>query len=466
MNGSSHISSNNIKIDHFSHVYFVGIGGIGMSALARWCNAHGKHTAGYDKTSTALTKSLIDEGISITYIDDVQQIPESYRNTSHTLVVYTPAVPQDSSLMQYFTKHKYTMIKRAQLLGILTKENFTIAIAGTHGKTTTTSMIAHILKSAGKKISAFLGGISVNYNTNLLLDDNSNINVVEADEYDRSFLNLSPDISVITSADADHLDVYANHEEVLKSFSEFAHKIKPNGLLIVKQGLNLLLPTGVSCFYYDYAQGHAHAQNVHIENGHFVFDYCSSHAFIRNIKLLTPGHHNVENAVAAISVAIYMGIEPHAIQQAIESFKGVKRRFEYICQSEKHIYIDDYAHHPQELSALLTSVKDLYPTKTIVCIFQPHLYTRTRDFYVDFAQSLSLAHIVYLLDIYPAREKPIEGISSQIIYDRIQSSEKYLVHKEELLEKLNVPANAVVLTAGAGDIDTMVEKIRNKLMHA
>jgi len=375
-----------------------------------------------------------------------------------TLVIYTPAIPKDSAIVGFFQKRGFELFKRSQVLGLISKGKYTVAIAGTHGKTTTSTMVAHILKDSGKDCSAFLGGIASNYNSNVLYGKND-IVVVEADEYDRSFLTLYPDIAVITSMDADHLDIYGDHQHLTDSFKMFASQIKEGGVLIHKQGLPL--DTGYTYSIKDAAD--AIALNIRIENGSFYFDFRNSNTDIKNIQLGIPGFHNVENATAAIEATLRLGVKPDAIKSALASFRGVHRRFEYIVKTPEHIYIDDYAHHPEELRAAINSVKKLYPDRKLVTIFQPHLFTRTRDFADGFAEVLDMTDELILLDIYPARELPIEGVDAEMILSRMNLVNKRKLTKQQAIDAIANEKPALLLTVGAGDIDQLVEPLKNAL---
>ena len=448
-----------MELHNVKRVYLVGIGGIGMSGLARYFHHLGCIVCGYDKTSTDLTNDLHNEGIQIIFDDNEEWIPMSFRRPDEgTLIIFTPAIPKDSAILNFFQKRGFELFKRSQVLGLISKGKYTVAIAGTHGKTTTSTMVAHILKGSGVDCSAFLGGIASNYNSNVLYGK-SNIMVVEADEYDRSFLTLYPDIAVITSMDADHLDIYGDHSHLTDSFKMFASQIKEGGVLIHKQGLPL--ETGYTYSIKEAAD--AVAQNIRIENGSFYFDFKNNDTEIRNIQLGIPGFHNVENATAAIEATLRLGVSGDDIKTALESFRGVHRRFEYIVKSEDHIYIDDYAHHPEELRAAINSVKKLYPGKKLVTIFQPHLYTRTRDFADGFAEVLDMTDELILLDIYPARELPIEGVHSEMILSRMQMTNKRIAGKQEAIDIIKNEKPELLLTVGAGDIDTLVEPLKNAL---
>ena len=445
-----------MELSSIKRVYLVGIGGIGMSGLARYFRHLGCVVCGYDKTSTDLTSELNNEGIPVIFEDEADYIPLSYQSPNEsTLIIYTPAIPKDSVILNFFIKNGFELFKRSQVLGIISKGMFTVAIAGTHGKTTTSTMVAHILKDSGKDCSAFLGGIATNYNSNVLYGKN-NIVVVEADEYDRSFLTLHPDIAIVTSMDADHLDIYGDHSHLTESFKLFASQIKPGGTLIHKKGLDL--NSGFT--YAIEEEADAGAYNIRIENGDFYFDFKNAQLIIQDIKLGIAGLHNIENATAAIEACLLLNIDANAIKSALGSFKGVKRRFEYIVKSNKHIYIDDYAHHPEELKAAIRSVKRLYPDKKLTAIFQPHLYTRTRDFVDGFAEALDLSDELIMLDIYPARELPIEGVNAQMILNKMQLGHKRIAGKQQALQIIRDEQPELLLTVGAGDIDTLVQPFK------
>ncbi|MEN9522343.1 MAG: hypothetical protein RL065_720 [Bacteroidota bacterium] len=456
-------------LEKIKFVYFLGIGGIGMSALARWFHANNRKVAGYDKTSTTLTKQLEAEGIQIHYEDNIALIEDCYKkNSEEVLIVFTPAIPKTHRELVFFQENKFNIKKRAEVLGIITKGMNSIAIGGTHGKTTTSSMTAHILKDSGVDCAAFLGGITQNYETNLLLNSKLDKNtwaVVEADEFDRSFLQLFPTIAVITSTDADHLDIYGDADDVKKSYSAFAQQVLPNGTLFLNEKVSLYnldkIENGVSIKSYGYQNQDLdfQAKNIRIENAQFVFDFVSKKHYIADIQLLTSGFHNVENATVATAIALEIGIDAEKIKRALASFRGVKRRFEYIVRDENFVFIDDYAHHPTELAAFIQGVKALYPKQKFTIIFQPHLFSRTKDFYQDFAKSLSLADSVILLPIYPARELPIENVSSKMIFDLVTCEEKYLIEKENLVSFLTDYQTDVLATTGAGDIDQFIKPI-------
>jgi UDP-N-acetylmuramate--alanine ligase len=448
-----------MELNNIKRVYLVGIGGIGMSGLARYFHHLGCVVCGYDKTHTPLTDDLHNEGICVVFEDRQDWIPMSFQNNDEgTLIIYTPAIPKDSEILNCFRRKGFDLYKRSQVLGIISKSMYTIAVAGTHGKTTTSCMIAHILKDSGKDCSAFLGGISSNYQTNVLYGDN-NIMVVEADEYDRSFLTLHPDIAIITSMDADHLDIYGDHSKLEESFKLFASQLKQGGTLIYHKGL----PLGDGLTYAMNQQAQAMATNVRIEEGNFYFDFNDGKVSIPNIKMGIAGLHNIENAVAAIEAALHVEVSADAIHEALGSFKGVKRRFEYIVKNEGHIYIDDYAHHPEELRAAITSVKRLYPNKKLTVLFQPHLFTRTRDFADGFAEVLDMADELLMLDIYPARELPIEGVDSEMILSRMKLANKRKCGKQESIDIVQAEKPELLLTVGAGDIDTLVQPLKQIL---
>lgn len=432
-----------------------------MSGLARYFNLNGYKISGYDKTPSALTDEMMKEGMQIHFEEDISMIPRDV-----DLVVYTPAIPIDHKELVYYREHNFSVIKRSDLLEELTKDLFTIAVAGTHGKTTTSSMIAHILKSSGYDCTAFLGGITANYQTNFLAGKNKTV-VVEADEFDRSFLKLHPDIAVITSCDPDHLDIYGSKEEVQKSYADFTKKIKAGGTLITKRELSFPDRSAehVSTLHYalEGKEKDFSTENLRIENGTYAFDMVTGSGMISNIHLSIAGRHNAENAIAAAAVAVLLGIEGEKIRTALSTFKGVHRRFQFVMRSNNVIYIDDYAHHPAEIMAFLKSVREIFPGRKITCIFQPHLYTRTRDFAAGFAESLSLADEVILLPVYPARENPIEGVNSAMLLDRISAMEKRVVEKKDLLSELQNRNIEVLVTVGAGDIDLFVEPIRRML---
>ncbi|PJJ59318.1 UDP-N-acetylmuramate--L-alanine ligase [Hymenobacter chitinivorans] len=467
----------------FPNVYFLGIGGIGMSALARWFQANGHRVSGYDKTATPLTEALAAEGIRIHYDDAVESIPAEVReNREQTLVVLTPAIPKDHREWAWLREQGYDIRKRSQVLGVLTAGHYTIAVAGTHGKTTTSSMVAHLLHHAGVPCAAFLGGISVNLGSNLLLPPLAELTtnnqqptttpvVVEADEYDRSFLTLHPDIAIVTSTDADHLDIYGNKEALVESFRQFVGQIKPGGTLILNhtadQGIAEAVAEGVRVIRYGLSpeQGpELYADQITAQGHQFRFDLHGPLGNVQKLELAVPGYHNVENMLAACVVAQLQHVGEEQLKQAVAAYRGVKRRFEFIVTKGDKVYVDDYAHHPREIEAFLRSLRALYPGKRLRVVFQPHLFTRTRDFAPGFAQSLSLADEVVMLDIYPARELPLEGVTSELILSQITAPQKSLQTKAEVLASAESDDTFDVLaTVGAGDIDQLVPRLRNIL---
>jgi len=464
--GDAQISS----LNGIQKVYFIGIGGIGMSAIARYFHSKGIEVSGYDKTQTELTKELENQGISIHYNENVNAIPKDV-----DLVVYTPAVPKEHAELVYYQEHGYKVVKRSDVLQAISADSFNICIAGTHGKTTITTMIAHILRHTGYGCNAFLGGISVNYHTNFWSSAN-NVCVIEADEYDRSFLKLSPDIAAITAMDADHLDIYGNEKNLQDAFIAFGNKVKEDGLLVSKFGLKRIKEVEVKrkiTYSLQNDSADVFAQNIKIEEGGYVYDVNGKIA-LSNVELRIGGMHNVENSLVAIIVASELGIDAEKIKAAVDDFKGVKRRFEYILPPVKKqeggyiepVLIDDYAHHPEELRALLTSVKSLFPQRIVTVVFQPHLFTRTRDLAEGFAEVLSLADRVILLPIYPARELPIEGVTSEMILRKVDNDDKMMLTKNELLSwmkgyELNKEFGEVIVMVGAGDIDALVQPVKD-----
>ena len=439
-------------------VYFLGIGGIGMSALARYFNSRGLNVSGYDKTETVLTQQLIKEGIAVHYDDNVELI-----DRKASLVVYTPAIPSSHQEYNYILSNGFSLLKRSEVLGMITNSSFNICVAGTHGKTTTSTMIAHLLKHSEFGCNAFLGGIASNYDNNFWSSE-KNVCVAEADEYDRSFLKLSPDVAVITAMDPDHLDIYGTIHNFKSAFIEFAQKIKKGGLLIVKYDLTSDVDFGdvqLQSYSLQNSNANVYARDIKINNGAYGFDVCFENEVISNLTLNMGGLHNIENAVAAIAAVKQLGLSNDAIRHALAAFKGVKRRFEYILKDEETVMIDDYAHHPQELEALINSAKGLYPNKKCVVVFQPHLYSRTKDFAKGFSEVLNMADSVYLLPIYPARELPIPGVSSEMIAEGMDSKKTICLSKEALMNHLtNNTKPELLIMAGAGDIDAMVLPIK------
>jgi len=445
--------------DSIKNIYFLGIGGIGMSALARYFKAKEYTVAGYDKTPSPLTDILqLKEGISINYADNETEINSDFHNPKTTLVVYTPAVPLDSKQMTFFRKEGFVLYKRAEVLGMISRQGKAICVAGTHGKTTVSTMTAFLLHHSAIGCNAFLGGISVNFETNLLLDNNSPYTVIEADEFDRSFLQLSPEIAVITSMDEDHLDIYENKGNITEAFESFAKKMQDGGRIFLKEGLSLVNTKATGTYGLDEAAA-CYSNNLRIDDGCYIFDYHGRGVEIKDLKSGVPGRLNVENLTAAITLALEAGVTAEEIKKSLPAYKGVVRRFNVHINDGQRIYIDDYAHHPREIEATLHSVKEMWPDKKIMVIFQPHLYTRTRDFYLGFAESLSLADQVVLLDIYPAREQPISGISSEIIREQLTVPGR-IMRKGELLDKVVADfQEGILITMGAGDIDRIVHEI-------
>ena len=454
----------------FPYVFFLGIGGIGMSALARWFQANGHQVSGYDKTETPLTLALAAEGIAVHYADAVDNIPTEIReNRAQALVVLTPAIPAESLEWAWLRAEGYDIRKRSQVLGVLTQGRYTIAVAGTHGKTTTSSMVAHLLHHAGLDAGAFLGGISVNLGSNLLLPATPEAPiVVEADEYDRSFLTLFPDVAIVTSTDADHLDIYGDQNALIESFRQFVGQIKPGGTLLINHtahpSVAATAPAGTRVIRYGLTaeQGpELFAADITAQGHQFHFDLQSPNGSVSDLELAVPGFHNVENMLAAAAVAQIQDVSEEKLRAAVAAYRGVKRRFEFIVTAPENVYLDDYAHHPREIEAFLRSVRALYPGKRLRVIFQPHLFTRTRDFAEGFSKSLSIADEVFLLDIYPAREKPLPGITSEILLADITAPTKAIVTKEQVLAAAQTDGSFDVLaTVGAGDIDTLVPHLK------
>lgn len=428
-----------------------------MSALARYFNSIGKKVAGYDKTSTELTRKLVMEGISVNYVDELGEILPEFRERENTLVIFTPAIPKDHKQHQFFKEGNFEILKRAEVLGLITKNIYTLAVAGTHGKTTTTAILGHLLKETGAKVTAFLGGISEDIQSNLILQGNE-VMVVEADEFDRSFLKLSPNLAAITSMDADHLDIYGEAEELVKSFNDFAALVPEDGKLFVRRGLPL---NGISLGIEDdsdYA-----AINIKIENGAYVFDLRTPEKILPNLRCYLPGKHNLQNVVTALAMAIQYGSPTELLAGALNNFKGVKRRFTYKIKNHDLVLIDDYAHHPTEISAVHQAVREMHPGKKVLAVFQPHLFSRTRDFVDDFAESLSRFDKILLLDIYPARELPMEGITSKWLLGKIKNENKKLVLRENLPAEIKKENFDVVVMMGAGDIGEMVNEVEKEM---
>lgn len=451
-----------MNLKEITHIYFLGAGGIGMSALIRYFLVNGVQVAGYDKTPSELTDELIAEGANIIFKDDVNHARNFVQSHQSSLIVFTPAIPDDLGIKQWVLESGFRTMKRAEVLGLICSEHPTLAVAGTHGKTTTSTLLAHILVEAGMQPWAFLGGISANYNTNFLKGNESSWLVVEADEYDRSFLQLFPEIAIITSTEADHLDIYGDGEQVLSSFSEFASQAQK--LVVANEKALMNNQISAPVIRYGLQESDNTAQKINVINGAFHFDLTVNQHQIHDVTLGMPGIHNIENAVAASLVASQIGIELNQIKNALANFKGVKRRFEIIAQLPQMVYIDDYAHHPTELKACIESVRILYPNQKITGIFQPHLYSRTRDFYEGFAESLDLLDEIILLDIYPARELPIEGVSSAELLNKCNNTNKKLLQKNEVVSYITSNQPQILLTLGAGDIDRLVEPIKEAIL--
>ncbi len=447
-----------MDLDRYSHIYLIGIGGIGMSALAQYFHAEGKSVAGYDRVSSDITRQLTDKGIAVHYEDDPKCIHSDFKDREVTLIIYTPAIPKDHQELNYFKQNRFKVSKRAEVLGAITRNTFCFAIAGTHGKTTTTSIVAHLLKQCNASFSAFLGGISENYNSNLILNGTA-ISVVEADEFDRSFLTLSPDYACITSMDADHLDIYGTDDAIKASFKDFTKCVKQGGKLFVKEGLEL---SGIT--YGLEGDADYSAQNIRIDHGTYIFDFKTPKGTYKDFKFNLPGRHNLSNAIIALAMTAEYGFPQPQLAKALASYTGVKRRFTTHIKTEELVYIDDYAHHPQEIKAVYEAVREMYPHQQIMAIFQPHLYSRTRDFGKEFAQVLSLFDKVILLEIYPAREAPIKGVSSSWLLEMIENPNKKLVGKEHFANDIVQNEADVFVTMGAGDIGEEVSKLKNTLL--
>ncbi len=449
-----------MDLKEIHNVYFIGIGGIGMSALARYFKFLKKNVAGYDKTKTPLTEELSELGIAIHYHDDVKAIDDRFLDARNTLVVYTPAVPGNHSEYRYFLGHGFGVLKRSEVLGLITKDTFCLAVAGTHGKTTTSSILAHLLNETGTPFTAFLGGISEDFNSNFLYKG-SKYSVVEADEFDRSFLRLHPDVACITSMDADHLDIYGTKDELIKSFGEFADKVAPEGKLFVRKGLPI---KGITYGIED--DSDFCIQNLRIQKGTYVFDLVTPGRTMAKVRFNKPGKHNLLNGLVAFAMALEVGASPDLLVKALETFKGVQRRFSYKIKGEEFVFIDDYAHHPTEINAVYQAITEMHPNKGVLAVFQPHLFSRTRDFADAFAESLSKFQSVLLLDIYPAREEPIPGITASWLLDKIAGPKKKLVSKDDLLEEIKSQSPDILVTMGAGDIGLEVSKIQKGYEHA
>lgn len=456
-----------MDIENIKSVYFVGAGGIGMSALIRYFLSKGKTVAGYDRTPSELTERLIAEGAQIHYEENADLIPQACKDKDTTLVVFTPAIPHDHRELAYFRQNGFEIHKRAQVLGLITRGSKALCVAGTHGKTTTSTMAAHLLHQSHVGCTAFLGGISKNYGTNLLLSADSPYTVIEADEFDRSFHWLSPYMSVITATDPDHLDIYGTKEAYLESFRYYTTLIQPGGALIIHTGLEMKpdVQPGVRTYTYSRTEGDFHAENIRIGGGEITIDFVAPDTRINDIRLGVPVSINIENGVAAMALAHLNGVTDDEIRQGMASFRGVDRRFDFRLKTDHLVLLSDYAHHPAEIAQSVKSIREIYPDRKITAIFQPHLYTRTRDFYKDFADSLSLLDEVILTEIYPAREEPIPGVSSQLIYDNLRPGiEKYICPKKDLLNFLATKSFQVVIVLGAGDLDNYIPEMI-KILH-
>ena len=449
-----------MNLEQIHRVYFIGVGGIGMSALARYFAFINKTVAGYDKTESPLTQELSNSGIAIHYKDNLEQIPKEFKIPENTLIVYTPAVPSSHSEYQYFLANGFVIKKRSEVLGLITKDSFCFAVAGTHGKTTTSSILAHLLKETGVSMTAFLGGISEDFNSNFLLEG-TEFSVVEADEFDRSFMQLSPNVACVTSMDADHLDIYGNAQELERTFVDFTKRLKPNGKLFVRNGLPLEgLTYGIEDDS-DYC-----IRNIKIEHGTYIFDLETPETILKGVEFNKPGRHNLLNGLVAFAMAMQSGSPPHRLAKALSTFKGVQRRFSYKIKNDDFIFIDDYAHHPTEINAVFDAISEMHPNKKVLAIFQPHLFSRTKDFADDFAKSLSRFENILLLDIYPAREEPIEGIDSKWLLGKMTTGNKKLISKEQIISEIKIQNPEVLVTMGAGDIGLEVMKIKNELSYA
>ena len=455
-----------MDINNIKSVYFIGAGGIGMSAIVRYFLTNGYNVGGYDKTPTPLTERLIAEGAQIHYDESVESIPQCFKDKEHTLVVFTPAIPEEHEELQWFRKNGFEVQKRAQVLGYISMKLKAVCAAGTHGKTTTSTMAAHLLHQSGIDCNAFLGGISKNYGTNYILSEKSDLVVIEADEFDRSFHWLRPYMTVITSTDPDHLDIYGTKEAYLESFRKYTSLIQPGGYLIIHKGLEMEadVQEGVTVYEYSRHEGDFHAENIRIGNGEIIFDFVSPKGTIKDIKLGVPVSINIENGIAAMALAQLCGATDEELRRGMETFGGVDRRFDFKVKNERVVYLSDYAHHPSEIEQSVKSIRELYADKKIAAIFQPHLYTRTRDFYKEFADSLSLLDEVFLCDIYPAREEPNEGVTSKLIYDNLRDGiKKHLITKDEIMESVENGDFDVLITLGAGDIENYSAQIAEAL---
>ena len=453
----------NIQLTTFKRAYFLGVGGIGMSALARYFISLGWEVSGYDKTETPLTISLKEEGVTIHFDDLRENIPAHFKEIESTLIVYTPAIPKNNGELIYFQSNHFQILKRAQVLGLLTHNSKGLGVAGTHGKTTTSTLLAHILNESTVKCNAFLGGISSNFNSNLLTSSTSEYTVIEADEFDRSFLQLSPFASIITSTDADHLDIYGDASLLLQGFQEYANLIHPEGYLILRNGLNLTSEAQITTYAVNEPTANYSAHHLRFKNGTFFFDVTFPFGEWKDVEFGLPGIHNAENAVACIALCQKLGLEEQEIRFGLKTFQGVKRRFEFQVRTSKIVYIDDYAHHPTEINALISSVRMMYPAKRIIGLFQPHLFSRTRDFFEGFVAELSKLDEVILLPIYPAREEPLAGVTSDVLLENITCEKKQILTHQQALLYLQEITEGVILTIGAGDIDKIVKPLTQAL---
>ena len=453
----------NIQLTTFKRAYFLGVGGIGMSALARYFISLGWEVSGYDKTETPLTISLQEEGVTIHFDDLGENIPAQFKDIESTLIIYTPAIPKNNGELIYFQNNNFQLLKRAQVLGLLTHNSKGLGVAGTHGKTTTSTLLAHILNVSHVKCNAFLGGISSNFNSNLLTSSTSEYTVIEADEFDRSFLQLSPFASIITSTDADHLDIYGDASLLLQGFQEYANLIHPEGYLILRNGLNLTSEAQITTYAVNEPTANYSAHHLRFKNGTFFFDVTFPFGEWKDVEFGLPGIHNAENAVACIALCQKLGLEEQEVRFGLKTFQGVKRRFEFQVRTSKIVYIDDYAHHPTEITALISSVRMMYPAKRIIGLFQPHLFSRTRDFFEGFVAELSKLDEVILLPIYPAREEPLAGVTSDVLLENITCEKKQILTHQQALLYLQEITEGVILTIGAGDIDKIVKPLTQAL---
>lgn len=448
------------------NIYFLGAGGIGMSALLRYFLAQGKQVAGYDKTPTPLTDQLIEEGANLKFVDGIDEIPSNFTNLEDTLVIYTPAIPKDSALLNFFKTAGFNLYKRSEILGMITQNNYNIAVSGTHGKTTISSMVAHCLKYCNYPFTAFLGGVSKNLSSNYYHDKKSKVTVIEADEYDRSFLRLSPNIISVSAVDADHLDIYGTEQEMHRTFKQFiTENLQEKGSVIIEKKLTKILGEHFETYSISDESATYYAKNFRVENGEFIADFHWNKESLKDVIIGLPGIHNMENALVTFAIILKMGIDPNSIKVALKNYGGVDRRFDVHIKEKNCVYIDDYAHHPEEIKTLVLSVKKMFPNKKITGIFQPHLFSRTQDFLEEFARSLELLDSVVLLDIYPAREQPIPGVNSELLLSKIKKNSKVLCSKKDMHHYISNNDCDVVLTIGAGDIGMEVPKMKQNLLN-